>query len=352
MLSTLPSDKSSTTIRNHILTFLKILCMVCVTYYLTQHVVLYTFRYDFVITNVNMSYHNLIINEKEKNITALYYRHSTLSRNSSYPFTSGDTFREFADYIYDETRKDNLKSVKFGDIVFVKADRFSQFFAEPYKSINNSFVLVTHNSDLSAPADFLNKLANEKILAWYASNADRRISKLFPIPIGLANTYWPSGNLSIITYAFKNYRKPWANRTTLLYVSFTVKNNKAERHAALSQASKLQNVTISETKITFEAYLKQIGDAKFVLSPPGNGVDCHRTWEALLMGAVPIVRSSAFDSLFDGLPVAILNDWSKLTQHFLLSYNLSSDDKMIPASLYARYWLEKLQKHRHIPLKS
>ena len=29
--------------------------------------------------------------------------------------------------------------------------------------------------------------------------------------------------------------------------------------------------------------------SKFVLSPPGNGFDCHRTYESILLGAVPIV---------------------------------------------------------------
>jgi hypothetical protein len=317
MLSTLPSDKSSTTIRNHILTFLKILCVVFVMYYSVRNVVLYSFRYNFVITyanmsyrslitnasmsyqsliiNMNLTYHNLIINETDKNITAVYYRHAKFPRNSSYPFISCDTFREFADYIYDETRMDNLTPLKYGDIVFIKTDQLSQFFNGPFKSINNSFVLVTHNSDYPVPGRYIDKLADKKILAWYATNADRRsASKLYPVPAGLTNTFLPCGNLPKIKYAFENYRKPWANRTTLLYVSFTIGNNKAERQAALSQASKLQNVTTSETRIAFEAYLKQIGDAKFVLSPPGNGVDCHRTWEALLMGAVPVVRSSSF----------------------------------------------------------
>ena len=51
----------------------------------------------------------------------------------------------------------------------------------------------------------------------------------------------------------------------------------------------------------------------FVLSPFGNGMDCHRTWEALLCGCIPIVRSSVFSSLFDGLPVLIVEKWEDIT---------------------------------------
>ena len=49
---------------------------------------------------------------------------------------------------------------------------------------------------------------------------------------------------------------------------------------------------------------------EFVLSPPGVGIDCHRTWEILFFGGIPIVESSSLDSLFDDLPVVIVKDTS------------------------------------------
>ena len=56
----------------------------------------------------------------------------------------------------------------------------------------------------------------------------------------------------------------------------------------------------------------------FVLSPFGNGMDCHRTWEALLCGCIPIVRSSVFNELFDGLPVLIVDKWDDVSLHLLV----------------------------------
>jgi hypothetical protein len=55
----------------------------------------------------------------------------------------------------------------------------------------------------------------------------------------------------------------------------------------------------------------------FVLSPFGNGLDCHRTWEALLCGCIPIVRTKVFQELFYGLPVLIVDDWSHVTKELL-----------------------------------
>ena len=62
---------------------------------------------------------------------------------------------------------------------------------------------------------------------------------------------------------------------------------------------------------------KIVKKSKFVLSPPGNGIDCHRTWEALCLGAIPIVRAKQFKSLFADLPVLNVDEWSDVTPELL-----------------------------------
>ena len=57
--------------------------------------------------------------------------------------------------------------------------------------------------------------------------------------------------------------------------------------------------------------------AKYILSPPGNGFDCHRTWEALIVGTIPIVKSSCLDALLSDLPVLIVDDWPVVDEQFL-----------------------------------
>jgi hypothetical protein len=51
----------------------------------------------------------------------------------------------------------------------------------------------------------------------------------------------------------------------------------------------------------------------FVASPHGNGLDCHRTWEALALGCIPIVKRSPIDKVFQGLPVWIVGSWKEVT---------------------------------------
>jgi hypothetical protein len=53
----------------------------------------------------------------------------------------------------------------------------------------------------------------------------------------------------------------------------------------------------------------------FGISPNGNGLDCHRTWEMLYFGMIPIVKQSSLtDSLLASsiLPVIVIQDWEEV----------------------------------------
>ena len=56
---------------------------------------------------------------------------------------------------------------------------------------------------------------------------------------------------------------------------------------------------------------------KFVVSPLGYGQDCHRTWEALAVGSIPIVRASNLASMFYRLPILVVNGWQDVTPKLL-----------------------------------
>lgn len=73
---------------------------------------------------------------------------------------------------------------------------------------------------------------------------------------------------------------------------------------------------------------KNMTEYAFVLSPFGNGMDCHRTWEALLCGCIPIVRSSVFDEMFEGLPVLIVKNWSDISLPLLVTTISEFKDKL------------------------
>jgi hypothetical protein len=46
-------------------------------------------------------------------------------------------------------------------------------------------------------------------------------------------------------------------------------------------------------------------------------MDCHRTWEALSLGSIPIIKGNGFSKMFEDLPVLMVNDWREINQELL-----------------------------------
>ena len=58
--------------------------------------------------------------------------------------------------------------------------------------------------------------------------------------------------------------------------------------------------------------------AKYVPAPLGYGADSYRVWEALLLGAVPVVERRGFEDLFEGLPVLVVDNLFTDVSKYLL----------------------------------
>jgi hypothetical protein len=91
------------------------------------------------------------------------------------------------------------------------------------------------------------------------------------------------------------------------------------------------------------------------LSPRGLGLDCHRTWEALYLDAIPIVWHSTLDPLYENLPVIVIDDVSELSETFLRQklHEIAAKKVQQPAvyqyeKLRNAYWRDLiLAKSRH-----
>lgn len=270
------------------------------------------------------------------------YDHS--KRKSSYPYISGDTFRAICDHHIDETNRPfDPKNVAMGDIIFVRAlPGCLDTFVKNLPHIQNQFILITHRSDYTMPGDYAFLLNDDRIIAWFAENKGiLNHPKLFPIPIGLSDPHTPHGKIEIITEAIAATRN--VAKKHLLYVNFEPSTNSKVRNSIFQHFSKLSFSYLAERKVWGE-YLKELAYSKFVLSPPGNGMDCHRTWEALLMGSIPVIKSTSIDYLFDDLPVVIVQDWSEVTQKFLEKKYANMRRKTYNFNkLYADYWLNQIR---------
>ena len=98
--------------------------------------------------------------------------------------------------------------------------------------------------------------------------------------------------------------------------------------------------------VTHPKCYESLSKYKFVLSPPGEGLDCHRTWEALYLNVIPIMLSSPIDCLFNDLPVVIVKDWNEINKDFLIEeyQRIQKRDDYNMDKLKLSYWFNTISE--------
>jgi hypothetical protein len=273
----------------------------------------------------------------------------TKNFQSSYPYITGDTVREYCDHILDAVESFSPGSVKDGDSIFVMIDHLDHFFKNYHPLIRGKYVLITPHffdeSDDSVPGKFRGYLDDEKILAWFSHNIDFQHKKMIYFPIGIGNAYYNYGNKDVFDFCISKYKGVLA-RNKLLYMNFSIHTNPKERIPVFEFFREKKFCTSAKNK-SLRSYLLDLCRHKFVLSPMGNGIDCFRTWEALLMGCIPIVKSSSIDPLFVDLPVLIVDDWSMVTEEYLNKKFTEMRKKTFKMEkIYIPYWISKIQSFK------
>lgn len=273
---------------------------------------------------------------------------SSYERASSYPHLSGDTWRFFADWRLSKDEHFDPKDVRLGDTIFVEYDLLKRFGRKYLPKIKYRFILITPNcesgTDNPQPGRYTSFLDSPKLAAWFVQNIDREpTDRVIPIPIGLANQVWPHGQVSVLEPIRKIIPKSGASeRDCFIYVNFTLQTNASARKPCLDHFQSMAVPVMSASK-TFGEYLADLSQTVFVASPPGNGQDCHRTWEALLMGCYPIVLQSTLNPLYEDLPVVVVSSWNEVTEEFLQKKKEEfAKTSWNYEKLYAPYWYEKV----------
>jgi hypothetical protein len=200
-------------------------------------------------------------------------------------------------------------------LVFLYAD-FLDHLPLILESFQNPFVLVLHNSDHNITEQHVQIFLHPKIIKVFTQNLCVDHPKLFPLPIGIANSMWKHGNTKLIDEQI-------LNKSNKVYFQFSFNTNYHERLKCYEEIKKWIPFTSS---IPFEQYISVLSTYEFCICPIGNGVDTHRLWEALYLKVVPIVLDHPFYRVlqkhFD-LPIIILSSWCEL---YYKELNYSSYD--------------------------
>ncbi len=242
---------------------------------------------------------------------AVLRRTHLYDKRSSWPLISGDTYRAFCDIKLDSL--ENLSNIsildEFSGKVFVGAGIAGEFFSKLERNLSfdlKNIDLIIHNGD-HIPEKHVFERWHLNFSSIASVNWLHSLENVRALPIGLENLSYLRNGIPR-DFKFTSHVK----RDIVLLISFNNHTNPTERQAARDVAESLPGVYVVPPGVSPRDYRELVKRSRFVLSPPGNGPDCHRTWEALYLGSTPIVKSAYWPFKKMDLPVVSIDSWSEL----------------------------------------
>jgi hypothetical protein len=246
---------------------------------------------------------------------------------------------------------DILDNLKDGDTVYVCSWlTITKFVKEFVPKLTARIIVVSGDSDMDAPIflkpvgpgdDIAIKEIQEFIdsplcIHWYTQNCTLKHPKVSPIPIGL--DYHSAANVSspldqekeILSIAAG--AKPFWERKIKCYGNYHFnvyhKYYTSERIDCFKQVM-FPLVDYEQSPVSRTSTWNKSTEYAFVLSPAGMGLDCHRTWESIVLGCIPIIRrmGDPYEDLFLDLPVLLVDKWSDITPELLQKTIIDFKDK-------------------------
>lgn len=247
-------------------------------------------------------------------------------------FINENKFRSLAEYDMMD-----LSILNKSSILFFQYSELETIFHSLRQSSNN-YILISHGYDDSIDYTSFNKKPI-CIKKWFAQNVQYKHPDLIPIPIGIPATGYRNRIKDIewlIENAEKLQRTP--KNINTVYCSWNPYNMPIRKEVL----NNLKVNSIWDYPQPFITYCQNSAKHKFVISPPGHGIDCYRTWEALYMGCFPIVIKNGMYDSWDGLPIIQVNNYSEVTQD-LLNYVLTLEYNY--EKLDMKYWENLILKY-------
>lgn len=261
-------------------------------------------------------------------------------------YICGERFSKLADFRYQNGDKIPAENL----LLYCRSDDIENCLAAISQNKKNRYVLISHNGDRNVQQDTVNSRPGN-IHHWFAQNANAIATGFEGLPIGISNPEW--GELGSIDQ-IANVAKQNINPSRWLYYGVNLGTNVNDRSEMWKHITKTftnDQSFMHGTRIPRISFLTECSNSKYIVSPPGNGIDCHRTWEALYLGRVPIVQRSHAMSYFRNLPILFYDTPKDITMAVL-----EANEHLIQRfyehdlrRMFMPYWIDKiLRKTREI----
>lgn len=277
-------------------------------------------------------------------------------------------------------RRKEYEKLRPGDVVWMRSLFVPIFNQEMLPEIKVPIVVLIVDGDDSFPSRFVNRMdvdkfiQNDKIIHIFAQNCDYNgpTKKVSHMPIGIdfhsvylnKGGFWgmpqisPRQQESVMKEILKS-SPPTGERILKAFVDFQHKDTMrsgdqqmyirfGEDRTSIFNRLLPTNLIDHGPKLPRHDLWRTKGKYAFSISPHGNGLDCHRTWEDLYLGCIVIVKTSPLDPMYEGLPVVIVKDWDEVTKEnmekWLKQYGDASTNPAYREKLTMAYWRNKIDQ--------
>jgi hypothetical protein len=225
---------------------------------------------------------------------------------------SGHEFYKLSNHSFCNRYDENLivHTIREDDIIFLNLDLFEDFIKIMHNVSIPKCVIITHNSDLSftdkhacALQQFAHKI--------YAINTTCNSPIVTTIPIGFRDDRYASHSY------FTRLLQDIPTKDILVYMNFTIETNSSIRTNCFN-ALKSHEWVFKDNSIPREEFYNKLKRSKYVVSPEGTGIDCHRIYESIYFNAVPLLKTSKLDMFYQKLPVVLFEKWEDITEEYLV----------------------------------
>ena len=265
-------------------------------------------------------------------------------------------------YNFDENDYKNIKNKDIVYVITTVLNKFTKKILPELEEKNIKIKLVVGASILGIPDEvsqkhsinYLDRLfENDSIIHLYCQNydLDYKHDRISLIPLGLdyhtlqeTNSSW-GNKISAIEQDHTIQRiallKPFNQRLNKSFSCFQFqkfKRHGADRYIAYEELKNKEFNEFLSQKTNRNKLWEIFTDYKFIISPHGNGLDCHRTYEAICLGCIPVVKSSSLDILYKDMPIIIIPNWENLNIQDLIKKAEIIKKKKYNDTISLLYW--------------
>lgn len=258
-------------------------------------------------------------------------------------YINGNKFAKLSHFIIcpPEGKLFTSEILKQNAIIFSSTNYIDYIF-ENLKFSAKKYILITHTSDYTIDKHRFSKKPS-CIVKWFAENGEYDHPDLIPVPIGVENTVTENGCIrgecGDIQYVSDNesYFKNHDRIDDTIFCAWRNVTNPMRSGVIDSFKKSGVNYYYVE-RLEYKEYCETISSYRYIASPPGNGIDCHKTWEILYMGSIPIVLKNRIYKFYN-LPILQVNRFEEVNMKLLEDYlNFYNTHEYNWNQLYMKYW--------------